>query len=111
MKKIALMMFLTIAIIFAGSQVNQAEAREVYVGTYSDGTAVYLLTQTVQKFAAGRAGAYECDVRAGRDYIHYRFEADSEGWHYRNSEGYRDYIHNGRSPIAENILNFLRSNY
>ena len=41
MRKFFVTMMLAVALVFIGSQ---AEAREVYVGTYSDGAAVYLIT-------------------------------------------------------------------
>ena len=105
MKKIVSVMFLTFAIIFAS---NQVEAREVYVGSYSDGSSVYLLTETVRYHAAG-AGAWDCTVRAGCDYLNYQFWAEETYWEYRNSEGYHGFVYDGSSPVAAAILNYLKN--
>lgn len=75
LKKFFAVMILAAAMVFVGSQNNFAEAREVYVGNYSDGTAVYLLTETVsmgRPFGDG-SPQFTCRVRAGRDYLNYRF--------------------------------------
>ena len=100
-------MLLAFAIIFVS---NQAEAREFYVGSYSDGSAVYLITESVRYHSAGRAGAWECSVRAGRDYLNYQFWVEDTGWQYSNSEGYHGFVYDGSSPVAAAILNYLRSN-
>ena len=44
MRKFFVTMMLAVAIVLVSSQ---AEAREVYVGSYSDGTDVYLLTESI----------------------------------------------------------------
>ena len=66
-KKFSFVLVLLTALIIIGGN-NQAEAREVYVGSYSDGTAVYLLTDSIR--SNGRQGVqdYTCRVRAGRHY-------------------------------------------
>ena len=107
-KKFAVMMLLAVAIIFVS---NQAEAREVYVGSYSDGTKVYLITNSVRYYSVGRAGAWECSVRASRDYLNYQFWVEDTGWQYNNSEGYHGYVYNGSSPVAAAILNYIRNHY
>ena len=105
MKKFFVTMMLAVALVFIGSQ---AEAREVYVGTYSDGTDVYILTETIGSMDGERAGInYFCDVRAGRDYLHYSFEGN---W-YSNSEGYRGYINDGSSPVAAAIHRYIMNYY
>ena len=109
MKKIFSVMLLAAVLILVGN--NQAEAREVYVGSYSDGSSVYLITESVRYRAAGRAGAYDCRVRAGRDYLNYKFWAEDKGWVYENSEGYSGSVYSGSSPVAAAILNYLRNNY
>lgn len=108
MKKVFSVMILAAILILVGN--NQAEAGEVYVGNYSDGSRVYLLTDTVKYHAAGRAGAWDCTVRAGRDYLNYQFWAEDTGWQYQNSEGYRGFVYDGSSPVAAAILNYLRNN-
>ncbi len=104
MRKIFVTMMLAVALIFIGSQ---AEAREVYVGSYSDGTAVYLLTETIDRGGPGSrlrntSWSLFCTVRAGNDYLDYWFE----GTDYVNSEGYRGNINDGSSPVARAIYNY-----
>ena len=107
MKKIFATMLLAFALVIVGSQSNQAEAYEQYVGSYSDGTAVYILTETIERNEPGsrlRNTSYSCTctVKAGNDYLDYWFE----GTDYGNSEGYRGNINDGRSPIAKAIYNY-----
>ena len=106
-KKFSLMLVLMTALIIIGGN-NPAEAKEVYVGSYSDGTAVYLLTDSIK--SNGRQGVqdYTCRVRAGRDYLFYHFCYTNYGWEYDNSEGYRGYVYDGSSPVAAAILNYIR---
>ena len=105
MKKFFVTMMLAVALVLVGSQ---AEAREVYVGTYSDGTAVYLLTDSIR--SNGRQGVqdYTCRVRAGRDYLDYHFWYGNV-WEYSNSEGYSGRVYDGSSPVAAAILNYIRN--
>ena len=77
MRQFALMVMLAVALIFATSQNNQVEASEVYVGSYSDGTAVYVLTETMGLRKVG-GGVYYCTVRAGQDYINYDFWSEDD---------------------------------
>jgi len=107
LKKFFSVILLATVLIFVG---NNAEAREVYVGSYSDGTSVYLITESVRYRAVG-GGAWDCRVRAGRDYLNYQFWVEDTGWQYRNSEGYHGYAYNGSSPVAAAILNYIRNNY
>ncbi len=72
--------------------------REVYVGSYNDGTKVYVLTDTI-KFNGGN---FTCTVRAGQDQLHYRFD----GQNYSSSEGYHGNIHDGNSPVELAIYNY-----
>ena len=60
MKKIFAALILAFVLVLAGGQMSAAEAREVYVGTYDDGRAVYLLTETIQKHDA----PFDCPVIA-----------------------------------------------
>lgn len=105
-KKFCAVFFLATALVIVG-QVSRVEAAEVYVGSYSDGTAVYLLTQTVQGIPHG----YECTVRASRDYLNYSFYLVNGSWKYSNSEGYSGYAYDGSSPVAANILNYVRNHH
>lgn len=109
-KKIFSVMILAAALIFIGN--NQAEAREVYVGSYSDGTAVYILTETISKkhYTNGEF-LYTCRVRAGRDYLDYTFggndnQDDMATW-YKNSEGYSGGVFTSNSPVARAIFMYI----
>lgn len=106
-RKIFSVMILAAALIFVGN--NQAEAREVYVGSYSDGSSVYLLTETIQKL--GAPFDCNCTVRAGRDYLDYTFggndnQDDMATW-YRNSEGYSGGVFTSNSPVAKAIFMYI----
>ncbi len=105
MKKIFMAMMLAVAIVFVVG--NSAEARDVFIGRYSDGDEVYLMTETVGRIAHG----YECTVRAGRSYINYSIYMIDGSWKYSNSEGYRGRVYDGSSPIAARICDYLRSNF
>ena len=114
MKKLLSVMLLAAVLIFVGN--NQAEAREVYVGSYSDGSSVYLLTDTVNRKPGGADYIYTCRVRAGRDYLSYEFWLGRTGsrtvdWAYKNSEGYSGLAYDGSSPVAAAILNYIRNNF
>ena len=114
MRKFLATMFLAFTLVIVGSQRNQAEAYEQYVGNYSDGTAVYLLTETISKSGLGaRAVAWQCTVRAGNAYINYTFiyAVMQRSYTYENSEGYKGNVYDGSSPVAAAILNYIRNNY
>ena len=109
LKKMLSVMLLAAVLIFIGN--SQVEAREVYVGSYSDGSSVYLLTETVQRRAWAHSGGFTCRVRAGRDYLDYTFWGSSRyGYQYENSEGYEGYVNNGTSPVADAIFNYVWNN-
>ena len=103
MKKFLSVMLLAIILIFVEG--SQAEAREVYVGRYSDGSAVYLLTETI----VNNGGSHSCRVRAGYDYLDYRFYWWQGQAHYQNSEGYSGRVYGGASPVAAEIYNYIMS--
>ena len=108
MKKFLSVMILAVALLFVGGQDNTAEAYEVYMGSYSDGTAVYLLTESIQQ-----VGGYRwcgCKVRAGYDYISYSFYHNFGNPTYENSEGYKGYCFDGSSPVAAAIWNYIQNN-
>lgn len=109
-RKIFVAMMLAFALIIAGSQSSTAEAREVYVGNYSDGSAVYLLTNTVV-IRSYSPYNFRCRVRAGRDYLDYHFYPSGGSPYYRNSEGYSGYVFGGQSPVAANIYRYVINNY
>lgn len=109
-KKFSMMIVLAAMLIFVGSFNNQVEAREVYVGNYSDGSAVYLLTETVV-IRNYRPYSFNCRVRAGYDYLNYNFFPVNGSPYYRNSEGYEGYVNGGQSPVASNIYRYVVNNY
>ena len=92
------------------SQASTVEAAEVYVGNYSDGTAVYLLTNTVY-INSRNPYNFTCRVRAGRDYLDYRFYPYNGSPYYRNSEGYEGYVNGGQSPVASDIYRYVVNNF
>ena len=108
MKKFLSVMLLVAAIVFIGNP--QAQAYERRVGTYSDGSPVFLLTETVniRSYSPYR---FTCTVRAGRDYLDYSFYPYNGSPYYRNNEGYSGYVFGGASPVAANIYRFVTSNY
>ena len=62
-KKLFAAIVLTFALVVAGQ--SKVDAADYYVGTYSDGTAVYLLTHTV--IVESRSPyRFTCTIRAGR---------------------------------------------
>ena len=97
-------MILATALVLAGNV--QAEAGEVWVGNYSDGSSVYLLTHTVS-IQSYRPYTFYCTVRAGRDYLDYHFYPVNGSPYYRNSEGYEGYVNGGASPVASNIYRYV----
>ena len=107
MKKILSVMVLVAMLAFAANQIEAAGYGEVYVGSYSDGTDVYLLTNSIR--SNGRQGMkdYTCQVRAGRDYLTYHFWQGNV-WQYSNSEGYSGNVYDGSSPVAAAICDYLR---
>lgn len=101
---------LAFAIVVASGQSPSAEAAEIYVGNYSDGTAVYFLPQSLGIESYNPLRFY-CTVRAGRDYLNYNFYPYNGSPYYRNSEGYSGYVFGGQSPVAANIYRHVLNNY
>ena len=108
-KKFSLMVVLAAMLIFVGGN-SQANAAEVYVGNYSDGTGVYLLTETIV-IRSRNPYAFNCRVRAGYDYLDYYFSPRNGSPHYRNNEGYSGYVFGGQSPVAANIYRYVVNHY
>ena len=109
-RKISLMMLLAVAILITGAQANRAEAYEQYVGTYSDGTSAYLLTQSVN-IQSRRPYTFTCTVRYTGNYLYYSFFPVNGSPYYRNSEGYEAYVFGGESPVAANIYRYVTNNF
>jgi len=108
MKKFLSVMLLVAAIFFVSNP--QAQAYERNVGSYSDGTPVYLLTESIN-IRSHSPYRFTCTVRAGRDYLDYSFYPSNGSPYYRNNEGYSGYVFGGASPVAANIYRFVTSNY
>ena len=87
-----------------------AEAAEVYVGAYSDGTPVYLLTHKIS-IRSHSPYRFACIVRAGGDYLNYSFYPYNGSPYYRNSDGYSGYVFGGLSPVAASIYRYVTNNY
>ena len=109
-KKFFAAMILAIAIIIASGQTYAASAAEVYVGNYSDGTAVYLMTNTVV-IRSWQPCRFGCRVRAGNDYLTYDFYPVNGSPYYSNSEGYAGYVNGGQSPVASNIYRYVVNHF
>ena len=109
-KKFFVAIMLACAFVIAGGLTLKAEAAEVYVGSYSDGTTVYLLTNTVV-IQSWRPYRFACKVRAGYDYLTYNFYPANGSPYYRNSEGYHGYVNSGQSPVASNIYRYVVNNF
>lgn len=109
-KKFFSAMILAFALIVAGGQISKVDAAEYYVGNYSDGTAVYLLTHTIgiESYSPYR---FACTVRAGRDYLDYNFFPRNGSPYYRNSEGYSGFVFGGESHVAANIYRYVVNHY
>ncbi len=109
-KKLLSVFMLAALLVICGGQNGKAEAGEVYVGNYSDGSAVYLLTHTVS-LNSRNPYSFNCRVRAGWDYLNYSFYPYNGSPYYRNSEGYSGYVHGGQSPVAANIYRYVVNNW
>lgn len=109
-KKFSVMVALAVAIIFSVSQ-SQAAAEEVYVGNYSDGSNVYLLTHTIVIKNGGRQLSFNCRVRAGYDYLDYYFYRVNGSPYYQNSEGYHGFANPEQSPVAWNIYRYVSQHF
>ena len=87
-----------------------ASAESYYMGTYSDGTDAYLLSETVRVYDYAPL-EFKCTVFYGsNNYLYYRFYNVNGRPYYSNSEGYHAYVFGGESPIAANIYRFVRDN-
>lgn len=108
-KKFSLMVVLTAMLIFVSGN-SQAEATEVFVGNFNDGSAVYLLTETVV-LKSRTPYTFNCRVRVGYDYLNYFFYPVDGTPYYKNSEGYSGHVFGGQSPVAANVYRYVVSHY
>ena len=109
-KRIFLALAVVAALIFTGTADTPAEARPVYVGTYSDGTDAYLLTESV-RIRSYRPYTFDCTVVYSGVYLYYSFYPVNGSPYYRNSEGYEGYVFGGQSPVASHIYRFVINNW
>lgn len=105
-------MFLAFALaaaLIAAAPMALASAQSYYMGTYSDGTDAYLLSETVRIFNYSLL-RFNCTVFYGNSYLYYSFFQKNGSPYYRNSEGYEAYVFGGESPVASNIYRFVLNN-
>ena len=108
-KNFSLVLVMAFALVLAGGVNQRAEAAEVFVGHYSDGTAVNLLTHTVV-IRSYRPYTFNCRIRAGSSYLDYAFYPVNGSPYYRNSEGYEGFV-NDASPVANNIYHYVVNHF
>lgn len=101
---------LALGLAFSGIAAPTAEAVDYYVGTYSDGTNAFLITESVN-ILSYRPYTFTCTVKYANTYLHYRFFPRNGSPYYRNNEGYEGYVFGGASPVASNIYRFVVNNY
>lgn len=110
-KRIFLALAVVAALMFTGTaDTNVAQARPVYVGTYSDGTDAYLLTESVY-IKSHSPYTFDCTIIYSGVSLYYSFYPVNGSPYYRNSEGYEGYVFGGQSPVASNIYRFVINNY
>ncbi|BEU88816.1 hypothetical protein TAMA11512_22800 [Selenomonas sp. TAMA-11512] len=110
-QKILTVCFLALALVLVGmASPNKAEARHYYVGTYSDGTNAYLVTESIV-ISSYHPYTFTCTVVYENTYLYYSFFPSNGSPYYRNSEGYEGYVFGGASPVAANIYRFVVQNY
>ena len=85
---------------------NQDTDTEVYMGSYNDGTKVYLIIQSVN-IQSQSPHTFTCRVRAGQDYLDYTFYPINKVAYYRNSEGYEGKVEADSSPVASSIYRYV----
>lgn len=89
---------------------STAEASDYYIGTYSDGTNAFLVTESVCIYSY-HPYTFSCVVKYADTRLYYRFFPYNGSPYYRNSEGYEGYVYGGASPVAANIYGFVVRNY
>ena len=118
MKKILAMAVFALSILIF--QMPQAAAQDIFVGTYSSGYNVYLMTETI-RIQSRDYMDYTCRVKAirGNDviYVDYTFWEDRQRRiieHYRDSSGNTGMFTisdaNGH-PVPYNIDNYVGDHY
>jgi len=113
MKKFFSAMFLAVAIIFC-SQINSAEAYDYDLGIFPEsGLRGYLMTETVRMNPSN--GTFSCTIvcyPSGRPYrINYDFWQGSNGFYFRNSDGYSEQLSAYRTPVEYNAYRYIWLGY
>lgn len=109
-KRIFLAFAVAAALLFTGAADSTVEASPVYVGTYSDGTDAYLLTESV-RIKSYSPYTFDCTVVYSGVYLYYSFYPVDGSPYYRNSEGYEAYVFGGKSPVAAQIYQYVVNHY
>lgn len=109
-KRILLALAVVSALMFGGTPDSGAEAASVYMGTYSDGTNAYLLTESVY-IKSRRPYTFDCTIVYSGVSLYYSFYPVNGSPYYRNSEGYEGYVFGGQSPVASNIYRYVTRNW
>lgn len=110
-KRIFLALTVAFAMMFTfTADATTVEARPVYMGTYSDGTDAYLLTESVY-LKSRHPYTFDCTITYSGVYLYYSFFPYNGSPYYRNSEGYEGYVFVGQSPVAAQIYNYVVNNY
>ena len=110
LKKVLSVMFLAALLVVGSSQLNTASAARVYVGSYSDGSEAYLLTESV-RIQSRSPYTFTCTINYDYSYLDYSFYPVQGSPYYRNSEGYQGYVFGGQSPVASNIYRYVVNNW
>ena len=107
-------MLCLLAVLFVvGGNSPSVEARSVYMGTYSDGSEAYLMTESVT-IQSRHPYTFRCRVVYYNGYANdlwYSFWSNNGSPYYNNSEGYEGYVYGGQSPVAANIYRFVVNNW
>lgn len=109
-KRLFSSVLLVAALFFMAAPAAPVEASDYYMGTYSDGTHAYLITESVS-ISSRSPYTFRCTVKNAGNYLYYSFYPSNGSPYYRNSEGYHGYVFGGASPVAANIYRFVVNNY
>lgn len=110
LRKVSFLLVLAALLMIGIGQAPTAEAYPVYVGTYSDGSDAYLLTDTVY-IQSRHPYTFRCTVRYYNTYLEYSFFPSNGSPYYTNSEGYEGYVFGGQSPVAAGIYRYVVNNW
>lgn len=90
---------------------NRAAAYDQYVGTYEDGYAAYLMTETL----IGTDGYnFRCTVKAAKydDYVYIGYTFWLDGAFYaKSSQGFFGEVDKYKTPVVYNLTRFVQNNF